>query len=336
VWFDSGRVLLKGSRSGYARLRAPQLEVDRRLVASSASAVAAAVPEGEEGHFVAGLPPDPLRAISQPRIFAGSGCLGWEPGTVDFVLAGDYLVAAGQCHWENSYKRQPLFVKSLRGGRWRVLRWLPGEAIPVLAAEGESVAVGIHRAGATMRVSILDLPSGRIESQFDAPEGHLSFASRNRLLISVPQSLAQGHLGDSGGPYRLSIYSTRGQRVAEIGSAREPPVVSAMHLVSNEEGTISVRDWTGGSTRAVIGFNEARELDAFAFRWPMLAVVESTRVPLAPSEVGCWTGEYGPPGKPLLQIIDLARSQPFLAPPPLAHTQPLEPLTPGQCGPAPP
>ena len=99
-----------------------------------------------------------------------------------------------------------------------------------------------------------------------------------------------------------------------------------MHLLIDEyhEGpgnreyqTVSVRPLAGGAPRdaprRVIGFNSpARALVALAFRWPAVAVIETTSAPRLPSEIHCGTGEYKPPGKPFLQVFDLARSEPFL------------------------
>jgi hypothetical protein len=74
----------------------------------------------------------------------------------------------------------------LRGGRWRVLRWLAGDPEPpVLAAEGNLVAVGAQLSSAKMEVSILDVRNGRADARFDLPYGHLAFASRDRLVLSV-------------------------------------------------------------------------------------------------------------------------------------------------------
>jgi hypothetical protein len=36
------------------------------------------------------------------------------------------------------------------------------------------------------------------------------------------------------GPYRSALYSTYGQRIAELGTSREPPLVSDMHLLTDE------------------------------------------------------------------------------------------------------
>lgn len=317
-------------------------------VASSATAVVVLGGEGEKAEFSGGVLPGPLAPIPEPELVGGGGCRGWQPGG-GFVVAEDDLVAAGECHWDDHSVREPLYIRSLRGGRWRVLRWLAVDSLPggdgldygvppVLAAEGDLVAVGVQRSSAKMEVSIIDVRSGRTEARFDLPDGDLGFAARNRLVLSapVPASPDDGDFPFSEwpGPFRLALYSTRGRHIAELGSAQEPPLVSGMHLVTDEDQTISVRSVNGGAPRAVIGFNTARALITLAFRWPALVAVETTSAPLLPSEVHCWTGDYAPAGKPFLGVFDLARSEPFVAAPTLVHVEPSEPLT--DCGPGPP
>jgi hypothetical protein len=344
VWFDEGPVFLKGFTSGSVRLGAINAPDERLSHMTSSATAVAALREEENAGFVGGVPPSPLVPIAQPKLVSGGGCKGWQPGTEsvrDFVVAGDNLVAAGECHWDAVSVREPLFVKSLRGGRWRVLRWLAGDSEPVLAAEGNLVAVGVQFSSTSMEVSILDVRNGHTKARLDLPDGYLAFASRDRLVLSVPvrpydhEILLPG--GPSFGDYHLALYSTRGRHLAELGSAQEPPLVSGMHLVTDEEGgqTVSVRSLTGGAPRAVIGFNSpARSLLALAFRWPALVVVETTSTPLLPSEVLCWSGDYGPASKPFLGIFDLARSEPSVPAPALVHVEPSKPLT--DCGPAPP
>jgi hypothetical protein len=265
VWFDNGPVFLKGFTSGTVRLGAINAQ-DERLphMASSATAVALLKGEeenaGEEGEFLGGVPPSPLAPIAQPKLVSGGGCKGWLPGG-DFVVAEDDLVAAGDCRRDDVPVRQPLFIRSLRGGRWRVLRWLASrESEPVLTAEGNLVAVGVQFPLANMAVSILDVRNGRTEARFNLPDGYLAFASRNRLVLSIggrPRLSAGAGASEraSAGTYRLALYSTRGRRIAELGSAQEPPLVSGMHLVTDEGQTVSVRTVMGGAPRAVIGFN---------------------------------------------------------------------------------
>ena len=277
----------------------------------------------------------------------GGGCKEWLPGR-DFVVAGDDLVSAGECQWDDYAAREPLYIRSLRGGPWRVLRWVAtislrgGEGVyssiePVLAAEGDLVAVGVQFSSAKMQVSILNVGSARTVARFDVPDGYMAFASRERLVLSFPVLGPEDEdfpLFSGDNLYRLALYSTSGYHIAELGASEEPPLVSGMHLVTDEEGIVSVRSVTGGPAMPVAGFDEAREQRALAFRWPALVVVEATRLPLRPSELRCWGGEYGPAGPPFLGVFDLARPRPFSPAPALVHVQP-NPLL-GNCGPPPP
>jgi hypothetical protein len=266
VWFDDGPVFLKGV-AGSTLLGTVRGE-DRRSprIASSASAVAVRVgegnvrvreehlrlgeePAGEETEFLGGVPPGPVVAIAQPKPVGGGGCEGWVPGGEAFVVAEDDLVAAGECEEDEPQERQPLFVRSLRGGRWRVLRWLPGDSEPMmLAAEGDLVAVGLAISrtfsSAEMHVSILNVRNLRTQARFDVPYGHLAFASRDRLVLSVATHNQDSQIGPSSTGYSLALYSTRGRRFAALGSAEEPPLVSDMHMVSEENQTVSVRSVT--------------------------------------------------------------------------------------------
>ncbi len=347
MWFDEGSVFLRTFQSSSELPEASRDATDSRsAIASSATAVATPRngdgeegDENEEGQFLGGVPPRPLHVIRPPRLFSGGGCRGWQPrtGRGGFVLAGDELVAAAECHWDDPSVRQPLLVRNLLGGAWRVLRWLPGDYKPVLAAEGNLLAVGLEGSFDRMDTSILDVRSGGTEARFVLPEGELAFASPERLVLSMPQLLSSPELHGLerwSGPFELALYSTQGRRIGSLGSAREPPLVSGMHIVAEEDDTVFVRSLTGGARRPVVGFDApARELDALAFRWPALVVVEATSKPLLSSEIQCWSGDYAPPGKPFLGIFDLARSEPFAPAPALVHVEPSKPLT--DCGPPP-
>jgi hypothetical protein len=357
VWFDEGPVFFERFGPEKMRLGPGRLRVlTRGPVVSSARAVVVGGGQREgaeeaDPRFLASVPPGAFESIRYPPLFGDAGCKGWEPSGPR-VLADDELVVAGKCFWDDRFSRQPLFIRSLHKGRWHVLRWLTGEYEPVLAAEGSMLAVGVQHSLAQMGVSILDLHDGRVRAHFTLPDGYLSFASRDRLVLSSPTNTTIGVCFplDEGpcGPYRTALYSTRGQRIAELGTSREPPLVSDMHLLTDEYRevpgngeyqTLSVRNLAGGSSggapRSVIGYNSpARALVALAFRWPALAMVETTSNPLLPSEVHCWSGDYGPASKPFLQIFDLARNEAFRPAPPIVHVQPSQPLT--NCGPPPP
>jgi hypothetical protein len=332
LWFDEGALRLEGRHSGTRRLGTSSSFQDD--FSSSATATAALVESdepGEEPHFVASVLPRRLHSIALPQRLRGGGCTYWEP-SMPFVVVKDYLVAAGECQEIKEHpQRAPLYMRNLRGGRWRVLRWLASGSGAELAAEGDLLAVGAHRFGRRMTVSILELSTGALRARFETPLGQLAFASPRRLVLEIPARVAS----TEGRPtVSLRLYSTRGNYLANLGAMAEP-LISHMHVVAYENGTLSVRRVDGGASRPVVGFNPpARELDAFAFRWPQLVVSEATSKPLLPSEVRCWSGSYGPSSKPFLATLDLTQIEPFDPPPATVHVEPAVPLT--NCGPAPP
>jgi hypothetical protein len=336
VWYDEGSLIFKGfdaSDSHTERLNVSGYEQPQ--IAASANAIALASGEGgeesPEGGFVGDIPPGRVVAIPQPKpIAAGGGCSDWLPAggyREDFVLAEYELVSVGNgtCPAGQAPTREPLFVRSLRGGRWRVLLWLAGGAPPILAAEGDLLAVGTQFTQATMQVQLIDLASGRTLSRLNLPDGYLAFSSPQRLVLSVPAEGFPLAAQPQGGPFQLALYSTRGDELAQLGSVAAPPLISGPELVSSEssEGTrtLFLRALAGGPQRPVIGFNEpGRRLIALAFRWPALVLVQTTSAALAASEVKCGAGYYGPESKPSLGVFDLAEVEPFV---PAPSTSPL-------------
>ncbi len=327
----------------------------------SSSSDAVAVLGDQEGEvFAGGVPPGRLASIQEPsRTVLGGECPDWLPATEDFIVAGDELIDAGACQGDDSFGEaeettsQPLFVRNVRGGDWHVLRWLRGHYEPILAAEGNRLAIGVQ-ATRGMRVTILDLGTGHVVARFDTPDGDLSFASNRRLVLSVQERrrrierkttrsaaeprprrarpvLTEAQPGPAAHepPYRIELYSLTGRRLAALGTAPEPPLVSHMHVLeerSVEGGSVvAVRGLLGGPSRRLIGFNESpvRKLEAFAIRWPAVAVLETTSAPLSPREVTCHSGRYHDPGEPFVSIFDLARREPFVPPP---APEPLPPL----------
>jgi hypothetical protein len=356
VWFDNSSLVLHGFVGADVTLGWISRSRDRNLpqMAASPSAVAALLERSEQrlngppAEFVGGVPPRPLVSIPEPKPVAGGGCDRWQPAVqrpiANFVVAGDDLITAGECQTESGepepveVERQPLFVRNLRGGQWHVLRWLAGELTPILAADGDRVAIGVQVFPAGMRVSIVDVRSGLTEARLAMPDGYLGFASRGRLLLSTP---TPGQPGESSFPlepqlrlgerthglspppssYRLALYSTHGRRLATLGSASEPPLVSHMRfvtLVVNEAGrsVVTVHDLVRGGVQSVIGFNPpGRRLLTMAFRWPALVVVETTSRVLKADEVNCQSGYYGQASAPFLGIFNLARTEPLLEAP---------------------
>jgi hypothetical protein len=358
VWVDEQRILFQGFWSGSAMLG--RIEGFVSTLASSDNAVAV-LGDGPREGFAAAVPPGRLAPIEQiDEGVRGGECSSWVPMTgssqpSEFAVAGDELIDRGECQGEPGQQetatRQPLFVRNVHGGKWHVLRWLNGHHPPILATEGSLLAIGVQLSRANMRVTILDLATGHLVARFDAPDGFLSFASNHRLVLSVPLPLqAEPRTGLPPAaaaatpaprvrrlaPYRIELYSLSGRRLADLGTAAQPPLVSHMHVVTYEsvEGhlVLAVRNLLGTKSRRLIGFNEpARRLLGLAFRWPAVAVVETTSAPLSQSEVTCQSREYHPPSKPFLAIFDVARSEPYVPPPPSAHLTP----PPGNCPPLP-
>ena len=347
VWADDYQLRYQGFWSP-SMLLGGLRESDPLLISSAKAVVFAGRGYGAP-LFSAALPPGRFGPIGQVWApLRGAGC-EWLPsqeaGGGGFVVAGEELVDGASCVEEMTFQeqlpKQPLFVRSVRGGEWHVLRWVKGRASPVLAAEGDLIAVGVPSAARRMRVLVFHLPSARPVARFDAPAGYLGFASPSRLVISslLPlRSLEPTTLSPSEAirriprHYRAELYSLDGRRLAGLGTLEEPPLVSHMHLLSVKSGEgesrLVVRSIPRGPSRPLIGFAEpARTLEAFAFRWPAVAVVERTSSPRQQSEVTCDSGEYKPPGPPSLAILDLARAEPFLTAPPRAHLAP----PPGPC-----
>jgi hypothetical protein len=331
--FDGGSLLLEGPHSGIRPLGASGSFQDDFFSSTRATA---ALTEGvdAEPHFVASVLPQRLSAIAQPPRLSGGGCTWWEPSR-PYVVVEDDLVATGECQEIKEHPvREPLFIRNLRGGRWKVLRWLIGTSGPQFAAEGPLLAIGARRLDRRMTVSILDLATGATQPSFHTPLGQLAFASPQRLVLEIPNRVAATRPSERSQAVSLRLYSSRGNYLADLGSMTEP-LISGMHILSYEGGTLSVRSVAGGAPRPIVGFNPpARKLDAFAFRWPDLVVSETTSTPLLPSEVRCWGGSYGPSSEPFLATFDLARVEPFDAPPVTVYVEPSVPLT--NCGPAPP
>ncbi|HEY4428268.1 MAG TPA: hypothetical protein VGN08_08710 [Solirubrobacteraceae bacterium] len=338
VWVDEGRVLFQGFWSGTASLGA--VEPFSSTLASSDTSVAVTRGGGRQG-FAAGAPPRRLAPVEQ--IYEGvrhGDCSSWVPligYPSDFAVARDQLVDGSECQGEiggqEATTSEPLFVRNIRGGAWHILRWLDSEGPPILATEGNLLAIGVQLSSTRMRVTILDVATAKVAARFDAPDGYLSFASPHRLVLSVQLPVA-GFLPAAGAAtrvpplrrqlYRSELYSVHGRRLADLGTTPELPLVSNMHRLVWEivEGrsVLAVRNLLAGPSRRLIGFSEpARSLRGLAFRWPAVAVVETTSAPLAQSEVTCHSGEYHHPSPPFLAIFELERSEPFVPAPPPAH-----------------
>lgn len=356
MWYSDGvvrflerggtRRRLSGSPAGF---NAPQIAASTTSVALKAG-----------GQLTGGEPPAPLAAIRPGRPVGGRECRGWVPATQNisnFVVVQDQLVlgASEACGSPRSSAPQPLFIRSLRGGPWRVMRWLSTTAPPVLASDGGLLAVGVQRALEPMEVTVIDVHDGSSRAHFGVPDGVLSFARKDRLVLSVakgaqpfgpeiesPEGSFTIGFGFRTGPYHVELYSTDGHRVASLGASERPPLASGMHLVAVRRVAgapgvdISVRALPYGPTKDVIGFNPpGRTLLGVALRWPVLALVMTTSNALPNGEFSCRYGSYGPPSAPFVLSLNLARPRPFLAAP-IPPPQPDPRRVFATCGPPPP
>ena len=354
VWYDNGVVRMighDGKRTVLARWKQPYAEEPPQM-SSSGVAVALAA----DGRFMGGIPPAHLSLLSSGRADSSTECPRWRPelrSIGNFVVAGDQLIVAAEptCGGSGS-SPQPVFAKDLRGGRWRVLRWLPGTAPPMLAADGSLVAIGVQRSPSLMNVGVVDADSGSTVAHARLPDGYLAFAGKDRLSVSVPTfggfpfyyrletqgGSYGGSRGSLGGEYRVALYKTDGRYVASLGTSYEQPDLSAMRRIAvsynaeMETQTLAEQDLSDAQTRDVIGFDQGRALLAIAWRWPLLAAIETTSVALPSGQFNCDYGTYGPPSPPFLTTIDLAQSSPF-DPPPQRPSQPTSQQVLATCGP---
>jgi hypothetical protein len=355
VWYENGVVRLT-EPDGERRVLAATRPAPAGPPQIGSSATAVVVDDG--GSFTGGLPPASLARLG-PFHSPSSGRLHcWRPEDAvnipEFVVAGDELIVAAErtCGPPGS-SRQPLFEKDLRGGPWRVVRWLPNESPPVLAAEGSLLAIGVqHSLTAAMDVQVLDADTGSTRSSLKLPEGYLAFAGRNRLIVSVPTFTSfplyirletpsgdyGGSRGSLGGEYDAAMYNLHGALVRTLGTIPQQPTVSAMRRVAvtntpqSNTATLSVQSVSGSSQRSVIGFDQGRSLIALAWRWPLLAIVETTATALPDGTFNCSNGRYSAPSAPFLTTFDLARTSAFV-PAPAEPPQPSPQKVLETCGP---
>jgi hypothetical protein len=146
----------------------------------------------------------------------------------------------------------------------------------------------------------------------------------------------------AGGAYRMELYSSHGRRLASLGVTSQPPLVSGTHVITvNDDAatnvqTIAERTLPNGRVRDVIAFNApGRALVTVAFSWPRLAVIETTSPALPDGQFSCQYGTYGPPTKPFLAELDLARHT-RVDPAPIPPPQPTSQQIIARCGPLPP
>jgi hypothetical protein len=347
VWFDGNHVRLAGASGAIRTIRSlPANDFGPYEVQAAERTVA--VLAGND--LLAGELPGPIRKVP----VGGNGCWRAAPAslTTFFTVAPGSLLLDGSwsCSFASASGPQPVFVRSIKGGSWRVLRTAPGAAPPILAAHGDVVAIGTQRSLERMSVVLLHLGTGREIARFAMPDGYLAFAGSDRLLLTVPESasfpleprvdVAGSEIGGNaaGGGYSLALYSVRGRFLASLGATSELPIVSGSHLVTvddNEDGTqtISVRSLGSGVATPVIGFDaQGRALLTAALRWPRLVIVQTTSAPLPDGQFNCRFGTYGPPSAPFIDTIDLAHPIQYLPPPPQPPQPPPDRVR-ARCGP---
>ncbi|MHB8532254.1 MAG: hypothetical protein ACYDC2_05995 [Solirubrobacteraceae bacterium] len=339
VWYDDGVVRLI-DHAGRRRVLASWSESASEgppQISSSGTAVALEAGDRLRG----GLPPAPLSLLAAGRPVGQGRLRCWRPqlhGIVDFAVAADQLVIAAEqlCRSPGS-SAQPLFAKNLRGGRWRVIRWLTTSAPPILAADGDLLAIGVQRSlSSLMDVRVLDVASASTRWRLRLPEGYLAFAAPDRLVVSIPTFASfplqtrvetpngtYARAGSLGGGYRVGVFDTNGRLLASLGASDEQPRISAGRRITisyssrTESQTLSVADIPNGPSRAVVGFNAGRALNTFAWRWPLLAVIETASAALPNGQFSCQHGTYAPPTPPTLATFDLSRASPLVPAPPV-------------------
>jgi hypothetical protein len=299
-------------------------------------------------------------AVSPLPIPRMRGC--WKAASPGF--GGFFLSAADQvvldptwsCPNKTPMGPQPVFLRGVRGGHWRVLRLISSGAPPILAASGNLLVVGIQRSWRRMRVLLIDLRSGEMVGSFVTRDGYLTFADPERLVLIAPVrgryasfplepqvNLGSGTYGGGTvtGSYGLSWYSTAGQLLGRLGRVSTLPMISNDQMITittaqNGIETLSLRSLGRSSSRRLIAFRDpGRSFITAAFGWPRLAIVQTTSRPLPKGQFSCGYGPYAPPSSPILHVLDVSRPARFeSAPTPPPQPDPATVLA--RCGPAAP
>ena len=295
------------------------------------------------------------------------GCRDWAAnpaplenlgGQIAFALSGHELVLAGTpiCKHAAPPGPRPLFARSLPGGAWHVLRWIPDPTTPILATGGPWLAIGAPTGKDSTSVDVINAHTGRLRNHVTLPGAYASLAlDHSGLLVasvlrtppaplppppgSPPGARPVTQAGVAGyapiPPSRYLMYwvaagSRRLQPLrAAIAAAAEPRwVLSDGRLAyvesnndktgSNPNGTATlvVTDLRTRTTRQVIGFDDTRELLALDFAGSRLAWVQTESTLLPPSMWSCTTGPLAI-GPRTLQILDLRNPPSYIPAPPV-------------------
>ncbi|HEY5198756.1 MAG TPA: hypothetical protein VIJ51_17185 [Solirubrobacteraceae bacterium] len=289
---------------------------------------------------------EPADLAIGPRVGPG-GCHDWvadptgatsETGVALAVSDGKLIVAGSPaCRRTPPTTPRPLFARSLAaGGTWRVLRWLPNAAQPLLSARGDWLAVGTPRADGTMLAQVVDARTGRLRNQLDIPTGYLAVAESGALVDAVGFVAREPDQPVGDAPYKM-LYVPAGARRARslLGmlTVRGVPAISdgrVAYKLENTDGTqtLAVTNLRTRRTRLVAGFRPgARGLEAFDLRGDLLAWVQSNApppptTPPPPPTGPCTVLPYVPPAPRTLHTTDLSRPAAFVPAPPAPATPP--------------
>jgi hypothetical protein len=317
-----------------------------RLFSGGSNAAPKAVPRGQSGCWIAGAPADGAFV----------------------VVAGDELISGPvwSCGSRPSRERQPIFWRKLTGGRWHVLTTVPGLWPPILAADGNVVAIGVQKAPSRMNVELISTAGRLVASPVSLPDGYLGLARPQRLVLSTPTQFrfpleprydaGFGYVDYPGADttsaaanntypithsaYSIAEYLAHGQLVRRLGTSDTQPLISdAVMIVSalsaSGDETLMLRSLVNGKSRSLIAFSDpGRVLMNDAFTWPTLTLVETTSAALPDGQFSCTYGTYAPPTSPKLANLNVTRGS--FIPAPATPPQPTPAQRLAQCGPVPP
>lgn len=266
--------------------------------------------------------------------------------------------AAWSCAPRTPSGEQPVFARKLAGGRWHVLTRVSGRWPLMLAADQDTVAIGVQKSRSRMRVRLISTTGRAIAAPVLLPDGYLALDGR-RLLVSTPTvgafplepryDVGFGFVQyggvetspvDTNGVYRVSEYSVRGRLVRRFGTSATQPLVSHRAMIvsaiaADGNETMTLRSLITGVSRPLIGFSDpGRELMTATFTWPALTLVDTTSAALPDGQFTCTNGTFSAPTPPTLVELNVIHT-PFM-PAPATPPQPTPAQRLAQCGPPPP
>jgi hypothetical protein len=367
VWSDESGVFRLVSPDGRASLLdgggGPNLlsvGVPDRLTGSG-NWVAALADGGRSGvEVVAGHLPDGLHALAGGPPVGPGGCRDWAaaPAPVEdlgdqiaFAVNGNELSLAGTpvCRHATPAAPRPLFARSLPGGTWHVLRWLPNTGTPRLVAAGPWLAIGTAAANGSTSVDVINARTGRLRNHVSLPGTYETLAlDESGLLVAAvlpdppaplppPGSTPVVRTGPAAaGPtseFRMYWVAPGSRRLrplpVAVGSMPDPVWSLSdgrlAYVMTNDDATsanpngtttLAVTDLRRHTTRRVSGFGDERDLLAFDLGGSRLAWVQTESTLLPTSMWSCTTGPFAT-GPRTLHVLDLRTSATFIPPPPV-------------------